>query len=988
MKRALWIGAIVALWALVAPPGQAQPERGRILRGLEMQPLRGQPGGMEVRIRTGVPVRYVRHAPHGRTDRVTIQFTPLVRNAEDLLARAGSEALHPPPGAPIALEEVRYQGSQAGDGVLELRFSERVDVEAGQGSDLRSLVVKVVPSGAQRRAAAQGDPRAPASASPAPPQPRSEPLPPVPPKPETAATARPSLPDSRERSSLSHPDLPPPSQRDGVTILLSDPEPPTRTTSPARSRPAPSELVVARRESTPTAELERPVVSPERDGTAADPEERPRVDPAPAPIADAVELSHSFALQLFAGPETADFPPLPGAQLTGFRLYAVPFEREGQAWRRLRLGFFATREEADRLRRELAPHSPDAWIVEVEMEERLASGEASVDATGLAAAPAADPAEVPPDVAPPATAPTSGVPVARTANPTPDPVVPDERPEPRPFQTESSVEQSDLPPPPSQLSPEEAEAVTRLLAEARDALSRGEHDRAVQLFTQVRGFPENEHSPEALEWLALARERKGQEAHARAEYEDYLKLYPEGEGAARVRQRLDALLTARSTPQEPLRQAAPDRAPRLFDSFGSLSTSYRRDERMTDDGGDVVVDSSVFSDVFAAARGETEAWDLRSEFAGSHVQDFLDESGEYRVNTLFVEALGRSRPWGFGFGRLPGNRSGVIGRYDGGRVSYAVSPSSRISAVAGFPVEPFVTSRLDTDQQLLGLSFEALEWWEGLDVELFAIQQWAEGLTDRTAVGAEFSYTDGVRFVAGQLDYDVHFTELNTAFVIGSWQLDPATHLNLFLDWRKLPFLATRNALFGQPEDDLDDLRDRFGTSALSGLAEDRTARSRSATLGITRQLTERLQLAADLGVSDLSGTPASGGIDSFEGTGRQIQGFVQLIATEVLRTGDVGNVGLRIVTARDVDVLGLLVGWRSPLWRKFRFNPLMDLTWRGPDRGASVITARPGLRVDYRVGPFTLDFDGRYEWSDGERFPGVEDEQGYTLLFGVRYDY
>ena len=468
----------------------------------------------------------------------------------------------------------------------------------------------------------------------------------------------------------------------------------------------------------------------------------------------------------------------------------------------------------------------------------------------------------------------------------------------------------------------------------------------------------------------MARERKGQEA-------------------VRVRQRLDALLTARQAPAQPLRAASalPARS-REFRFFGSLSTSYRRDERSTDGGGSTVVDSSLLNDVFVGGQGESEHWEWRGEFSGTEIQDFLDDDAELRVNTLFVEALGRGEPWGFGLGRLPGNRSGVIGRYDGARASYRATAHSRWNLRAGLPVEPFVSSRVDPDQQLVALSFEALEWIAGLDLELFAIQQWAEGLTDRTAVGAEWSWTDGARYVAGQLDYDLHFQDLNTAFLIGSWQVRPETNLNLLLDWRRLPTLTTRNALFGQPEGDLGALLDRFSRDELEELARDRTVRSRSATLGITHRLSERFQLAADLGVSDLSGSPASGGIESFEGTGRQISTFLQLIGTEILTRGDVGTVGLRFVSARDIELSTLAWSWRSPAWRRIRLNPLFDLVWRHPDVGDSVFTLRPGVRVDCRVGPLLLDLDARYEWSKGERFPGVKDEQAYTLLVGVRYDF
>ena len=80
--------------------------------------------------------------------------------------------------------------------------------------------------------------------------------------------------------------------------------------------------------------------------------------------------------------------------------------------------------------------------------------------------------------------------------------------------------------------------------EARAALKTGNFSSAIALLTKVVKLPENEYSPEAHELMGLARQRRGQAAAARAEYETYLARYPHAEGAERVRQRLDAIITA------------------------------------------------------------------------------------------------------------------------------------------------------------------------------------------------------------------------------------------------------------------------------------------------------------------------------------------------------------------------------------------------------------------------------------------------------------
>ncbi|MFQ5609816.1 MAG: SPOR domain-containing protein, partial [Woeseiaceae bacterium] len=87
-----------------------------------------------------------------------------------------------------------------------------------------------------------------------------------------------------------------------------------------------------------------------------------------------------------------------------------------------------------------------------------------------------------------------------------------------------------------------------LMGEARQEMIAGNTSRAVQIYTKVLRLPDNSRHAEAQEYLALAREKSGQVAHAKAEYQRYLSLYPDSEGAKRVGQRLAALLAIDKKP--------------------------------------------------------------------------------------------------------------------------------------------------------------------------------------------------------------------------------------------------------------------------------------------------------------------------------------------------------------------------------------------------------------------------------------------------------
>lgn len=106
---------------------------------------------------------------------------------------------------------------------------------------------------------------------------------------------------------------------------------------------------------------------------------------------------------------------------------------------------------------------------------------------------------------------------------------------------------------PEEVVPEDEE-LAGLMKEAREAIVKSDNRRAVQLYTKVLVTAEGQTRKQAQELLGLARERSGQLAHAKAEYEKYLEQYPDGPDADRVRQRLAGLVTAARRPKTPLRE--------------------------------------------------------------------------------------------------------------------------------------------------------------------------------------------------------------------------------------------------------------------------------------------------------------------------------------------------------------------------------------------------------------------------------------------------
>ena len=79
------------------------------------------------------------------------------------------------------------------------------------------------------------------------------------------------------------------------------------------------------------------------------------------------------------------------------------------------------------------------------------------------------------------------------------------------------------------------------MVQGRDALAAKNNEAAVDALNKLLLLPPNDYTQDGQEWIGVARERAGQPDKAKVEYDLYLRLYPEGDGAARVAQRLNGL---------------------------------------------------------------------------------------------------------------------------------------------------------------------------------------------------------------------------------------------------------------------------------------------------------------------------------------------------------------------------------------------------------------------------------------------------------------
>ena len=571
--------------------------------------------------------------------------------------------------------------------------------------------------------------------------------------------------------------------------------------------------------------------------------------------------------------------------------------------------------------------------------------------------------------------------------------------------------------PPGKISEADLRVVAATMDEARAALKKKNFSGAIQLFTKVLKYPENEYSAEAQEFLGLARQKGGQLAQARAEYEDYLRRYPSGEGSDRVKQRLAGIITATGDPDEKLRITKEQRAEKrkngsagqdgetIWSISGSASAFYIRDDSFRqlrdpslppvpneDRDAHRVHQNSLLSsfDLFGAWANDWHKSKIRfsgseeHNFNGGGSTDIVGIAALYAETTLMeLDLLGR-------VGRQTRNAGGVVGRFDGGLVSWQYNPLIRFNVVAGSPVLSRRDLPFRDDKFFYGASVDFGPFFGGLEASLFAIEQRDRSLLDRQGVGAELRYFDPDKTAFATVDYDIHFQQLNAAIFSGSWTLLDKSTLYGAADYRKTPYLSAWNALQGQPFATLYDMLRLHTKEEIDQLALDRTATYKSAMVGFSRPLTEKLQIAADATVVNVSGTIASGGVGATLPVGTEFFYSAQLIGTSFFKDGDMYITGVRYADLADSKLYVLDLNARYPLVDDFRISPRLRLGYRkGDTTDLKEYTVLPSVLLNYYwTKDISLEIEVGTQWTSLERSGAKEITTELFLTAGLRYDF
>ncbi len=586
---------------------------------------------------------------------------------------------------------------------------------------------------------------------------------------------------------------------------------------------------------------------------------------------------------------------------------------EGQKWYRLRVGPIERRTEADRLLNLALPDYPRAW---------LAIGDDAVTSS--------------PDLAGNETLPG----VERMAS---DP-------------------------------PLQPTAIAAQLAQARTAMAAHDYNSAIRLLTKLQRQPEFPERAHAQELLGLARERAGQLAHAKAEYEEYLRRYPAGDAAERIAVRLRTLRAAslRTTSGE----AAPGSNSR-WRLDGGFSQLFRYDGTRVDNsatptntttpGGTILPSSlqtttqnTLFNDADLLVRRHGDEIDWLGRLSAGYSKSFVHDSigDERRISIASIELVDRSLGILARVGRQTRNQDGVLGTFDGLFVSYQWRPSWGVNVAAGYPVER-TTAGFQNGRHFETVALAYTPVGSRWDASIFAASQEFDGVRDRRAVGFEGRLLSKWASLISVLDYDPSYHSMNTASLLGTVQLPLRWALSFDAERRNSPVLTTRNALIGQPATSLAQLEQVFTLQEIFQLARDRTPITTDYSLTATRPLGERFQFSTTVSATQTGSTAASGGVDSEPSTGLELTYQAQIYSSSLWRPGDFNVITATYSNTQIGTLIGVGASSRFPLSSAWRIGPRLTIDKRNlSSDSSSELTYIPSVLIDFQRGRKLLQFE------------------------------
>ncbi len=668
------------------------------------------------------------------------------------------------------------------------------------------------------------------------------------------------------------------------------------------------------------------------------------------------ELKDRYVINLYSSLQPFDAKDIQKIDVfKKYRLYVVKYITPDKTWHRLRLGFFRSGRSAEKTRKKILKYYPSAWVSIPSLNEQRTSSKKIIVPLG----------DIPKKLI--------------------------KKPVVKSKQNKKKVGINST-------KQDSRGNDKNLLALTRNAITAGEYSKAIQFTTMMLEQEGNKNNREAIEFLGLARERNGQLAHAKSEYEKYLQLYPGGEDAERVQQRLSGLITA-SVPikRTPKSMVKKEKKKPLWRTLGGVSQYYYRDERTVDNENKTVDLSQIVSTLSVTSRKVTDKYEHRIEFYGDQAYDFLDKESDNRFTNLYYEVIHRLSRRHLRVGRQSHSSGGVLGRFDGINAGVEMTKDITFDATAGYLLDPEGLFNYKSNRKFLSANVDFDNIIERADFNLYLIRQYVDDVLDRYAVGSEIRYFEPSYNMFNLIDYDIFYKELNVFLLNNNWVFSDASTFFANIDFRKSPYLTTYNSIINQPVQTVEELSNLFVLDEIYQLTLDRTAEVKTLSVGGSQPLKNFLkgygayQLSADVTVTNTGSMPASGGVEKIEGTGNEYFLGAQLIGNGIFSRADVTILSLRRGVAQRYKDFTFSLNNRFPLsGRTWRINPIIQYNRRESSINSDVRdTTRLSLKVEYKPSR-TMQLESRVgiENSHEKVLDQAISSETFFFYAGYRWDF
>ena len=573
-----------------------------------------------------------------------------------------------------------------------------------------------------------------------------------------------------------------------------------------------------------------------------------------------------------------------------------------------------------------------------------------------------------------------------------------------------------------------------LMKLGRKALNVGESEKASQIFNALLNLSPNKQSQAAQEWVGVARQRSREYEKATAEYELYLKLYPEGEDAVRVRQRLASLQEVINQRAQ-AKKARPARKIDEMRVYGSAYTYYYGGYSQTTTTDKVAntttnrnsQDQSLLQSAFdVTGRYRKDEYDNKLVVRGTQSYDLLATSDTRRnvsrLRALYFEHSSQDSYF-VRVGRQPGNTGGVLDfRFDGAWVRYVAVPQFlNVNLLAGQPRQFSLTSnfvpddprnfRADLKRYFYGVNVDIGPIGQAWNGNLYYFNQMNNGVVDRRAVGTELRYAADGKNAFGLLDYDVSYNVLNIAMLNGTWVTEGTTY-TLLVDHRKTPNLQTTNALFADPINTPIETINKTNESLLREQAKSVSATSDLFLAGVLHSLTTDWQLGGDVRLNRISGTgkancfvilpgtstlflnpnattDAACSLSAQPGTGNIWTYTAQVIGTKFPFESTTFVVNASYITSPAYRGQSLTLNSLARLSPQLQFDTFVLLYHQTTSFDEKLYRVTPTVRIDYRFfDNWTIEGTGGYEKTLTDSSTQKDSTTRQFFYFGLRWDF